>query len=159
MTLIVEDGTGKSDAQTYLSEIGLTAYAAARGITIVGEVSVLLISAMTYVESLDYRGHKNTKLQALQHPRYGLSIDGFLVLTTEIVQVLKDLQAEVAIAIGNGNDPLETVQRAVKRTKVGPIEKEYSDNAAPFVMNLRIKALERKLTSSMGASSFMVRRG
>tara|TARA_R110000744_G_scaffold63183_4_gene130026 strand:+ start:1853 stop:2332 length:480 start_codon:yes stop_codon:yes gene_type:complete len=159
MTLIVEDGTGKADAQTYLSEAGLAAYALARGVSITGNASVLLLGSMTYVESLDYRGHKNTKLQALQHPRYGLSIDGFEILTTEIVQVLKDLQAEVAIAIDSGNDPLETIQRAVKKTKVGPIEKEYTDNAAPFVVNLRIKALERKLTSGMGGSTFTVSRG
>lgn len=159
MTLIVEDGTGKADSQAYLSAIELTAYASARGISIVGDVEVLILRASMYVDALSFVGSKNTKDQAMQWPRLNVYIDGFAILTTEIPKLLKDLQAEVSIAIGNGNDPLETVQRAVKRTKVGPIEKEYADNAAPFVMNLRIKALERKLTSSVGGSTFTVGRG
>jgi hypothetical protein len=159
MTLIIETGAGKTDSQTYLSVIEFTAYCAARGITIVGDVSVLLLRAMTYLETKEYRGFKNTKEQALQFPRYDLYIDDFPILTTEIPRVLKDLLAEVSIAIGNGNDPLETVERSVKREKVDKIEVEYQDNAAPFVYNLRIKALERKLIAGGGASSFKVSRG
>ena len=159
MTLIIETGTGKADAQSYLSAIELTAYASARGISIVGDVEVLILRASMYVDALSFIGSKNTKDQAMQWPRSNASMDGFLIATTEIPNVLKDLQAEVAIAIGNGNDPLATVARAVKKTKVGPIEKEYADNAAPFVYNLRIKALERRLVQSSGTSTFKVSRG
>tara|TARA_R110000772_G_scaffold170373_4_gene282277 strand:- start:252 stop:734 length:483 start_codon:yes stop_codon:yes gene_type:complete len=160
MTLIIETGTGKTDSQTYISEIEMTAYAAARGITIVGDVSVLLLRAALYVEGLSFIGLKNTKEQAMQFPRLNAYIDDFAILTTEIPQLLKDLQAEVSIAIGNANDPLATVERAVKKEKVDKIEVEYQDNAAPFVYNLRIKSLERKLvTSGSGTSSFSVSRG
>ena len=49
--------------------------------------------------------------------------------------------------------------RAVKREKVDVIEVEYADNAAPFVYNLKIKALERKLTGRRGLNGFPVNRG
>ena len=84
MTLIIETGTGNPNAESYISVIEMNAYAAARGITIVGDVSVLLIRAMTYLETKEYRGFKNTKEQALQFPRYDLYIDDFPILTTEI---------------------------------------------------------------------------
>lgn len=158
MTLIIETGTGKADAQSYITAIEMTAYAAARGITIDGDVSVLLLRGMTYMQTLDYIGSKNTKEQALQWPRLNVYIDTFVVTTTEIPQLLKDLQAEVSIAIGNGNDPLATVERGVKKEKVDVIEIEYQDNAAPFVYNLRIKSLERKLVTSSGGSGFTVMR-
>jgi hypothetical protein len=62
------------------------------------------------------------------------------------------------LAIDSGDDPLGTVERAVKREKVDVIEVEYANNAAPFAYNLKIKALERKLTSIRGGISFQVSR-
>jgi hypothetical protein len=46
----------------------------------------------------------------------------------------------------------------VKKEKVDVIEVEYSDSAAPFAYNLKIKALERKLTGTSGGMSFKVSR-
>jgi len=40
MSLIIETGTGKADAQSYITIIEFNAYAAARGITIDGDVSL-----------------------------------------------------------------------------------------------------------------------
>jgi len=117
MSLIIETGTGKADAQSYITIIEFNAYAAARGITIDGDVSSMLLQGMTYLQTLDYIGLKNTKEQALQWPRLNAYIDSFVITTTEIPQLLKDLQAEVTIAIDAGNDPLATVERAVKKEK------------------------------------------
>ena len=158
MTLIIETGTGKADAQSYITVVELSAYASARGITIAGDGSQLLLRAMTYLETRDYTGSKNTKEQALQYPRVNVYIDEFPILTTEIPNILKDLLAEVSIAIGGDEDPLATVERAVKKEKVDVIEIEYQDNAAPFVYNMRIKALERKLLKNTGGNSFAVMR-
>ena len=158
MTLIIETGTEKADAQSYITVVELSAYASARGITIAGDGSQLLLRAMTYLETRDYTGSKNTKEQALQYPRVNVYIDEFPILTTEIPNILKDLLAEVSIAIDGDEDPLATVERAVKKEKVVLIEVEYQDNAAPFVYNMRIKALERKLLKNTGGNSFAVMR-
>ena len=95
----------------------------------------------------------------MQWPRYDVYIDGFTIDSNEIPTLLKDLQAEVALAVDAGNNPLSTVPRAVKKQKVDVIEIEYADNASPFVRNRKIKALERKITYSTEGLSFRTNRG
>ena len=156
MTTIVEDGTIVSNANSYISDADFATYASDRGVTVAGVAAQLLLNAALYVEQLQFIGDKKTKAQSMQWPRNNVYIDGFVVDSDEIPVLLKDLQAEVALAIDAGNDPLKTIDRAVKSTKVGPIEKEFADNAAPFSINLKIKSLERKLTNSTGGASFKV---
>tara|TARA_R110000868_G_scaffold192553_1_gene437116 strand:+ start:231 stop:710 length:480 start_codon:yes stop_codon:yes gene_type:complete len=159
MTTIVEDGSIVAGANSYISDEFLLAYSSSRGITLTGVSSQLLLNAALYVEQLSFIGLKNTRDQDMQWPRTNVYIDSFAVTSTEIPKVLKNLQAEVALAIDAGNNPLNTIERAVKREKVAVIEVEYADNAAPFAINLKIKALERKLTSNNRGSSFQVSRG
>ena len=159
MAIIVEDGSGVLGANSYINGAGLDAYGLARGISFVGDKDVLLTLAALYIEQLPFIGDKKTKAQPIQWPRYNATIDRFNILSTEIPQQLIDLQCEVAIAIGDGDDPLSTVGRAVKREKVDTIEVEYADNAAPFAYNRKIKALEKKLTTISGGLSFRIDRG
>tara|TARA_R110000737_G_C14374187_1_gene449352 strand:- start:104 stop:601 length:498 start_codon:yes stop_codon:yes gene_type:complete len=165
MTTVVEDGSIVAGANSYISDADFSTYANDRGVTInngavvTGKVAELLLNAALYVESLYFIGLKLTKDQDMQWPRANVYIDSFAVASSEIPKLLINLQAEVAIAIDAGNNPLNTIERSVKRTKLGPIEKEYADNAAPFAINLKIKALERKLTGISGGSSFQVTRG
>jgi len=158
MSIIVEDGSIVAGANSYIDGAYLAAYGAARGITFTADKDVLISFAAAYVEGLNLKGDKRTKEQPMYYPVLNLSIDGFIINSDEIPKLLKDLQAEVAIAVGDGDDPLATVARAVKKEKVDVIEVEYQDNAAPFVYNLRIKSLERKLVSNPGGSSFGVSR-
>ena len=146
MALTVEDGSIVTGADSYISVADFQAYNTARGYTLTGDEEQLLLRAMLYVEQLSFKGYKLTKAQPLQWPRNGVSIDGFEVTTSEIPQQLIDLQCEVALAIDGGDDPLGTIDRAVKREKVDVIEVEYQDNAVPFSLNRKIKALESKLT-------------
>ena len=71
MALTIEDGTGVAGANTYLSEDEFAAYASARGKIITGSLEQLIIQAMDYVETLRFRGQKNSSDQALQWPRAG----------------------------------------------------------------------------------------
>jgi len=130
MALIVEDGTGKTDSDTYASEAALAAYAAARGVTIAGTDTELLITAMDYLESKDFKGDKGTQEQALQWPRLNVMIDGYYVDSDAIPQSLVDSQCEIAISIDGGTNPLAIIGRDTKREKVGDIEVEYMDSAA-----------------------------
>jgi len=130
MALIVEDGTGKTDSDTYASEAVFAAYAAARGVTIAGTDTELLITAMDYLESKDFKGDKGTQEQALQWPRLNVVIDGYYVDSDAIPQSLVDAQCEIAISIDGGTNPLAIIGRDTKREKVGDIEIEYMDSAA-----------------------------
>lgn len=141
--IIIEDGTGKTDSNSYASEAELTTYAADRGITITGTNNILLIQAMDYIEEQNFKGDKNTKEQALQWPRFNVWIDGFAINNDEIPQLLKDVQMEAALATDDGNNPLASVDRETKREKIDmAVEVEYMDGARSIKFN---KALETKL--------------
>ena len=159
MAILIEDGTIIAGANSYVTAAYLETYAGSMGETFTIDAEVLINKSALYVESLNHKGRKLTKAQSMQYPRSGVVIDGFAVLTTEIPTLLKTLQCEVAIAINAGNDPLSTIDRAVKREKVGPIEIEYADNAAPFAYNRRITALERQLVGGVDGGTFEVTRG
>ena len=128
-TIVVEDGTGKTDSNSYVSEAELATYAADRGVTIAGTDAILLIQAMDYIEQQPFKGTKGSDEQALQWPRWGVVIDGYYIDTDEIPQLLKDSQMEVALGVDAGNNPLATEERATKREKVDVIEVEYMDGA------------------------------
>ena len=135
MALIIEDGTGKTNSDSYASEAELAAYALKRGVTIDGTDTQLLIKAMDYLEQQNFKGTKGTKEQALQWPRFDVIIDSYWIDTDEIPLLLKEAQMEYALSIDSGTDPSETIGRTVKKEKVSSIEVEYMDGAndSPFI--------------------------
>jgi ATP phosphoribosyltransferase len=159
MTLTVEDGTIVENSNTYVDDDDLIAFAAARGITLTGDEEELLIKAMDYIESLYYKGVKYTATQSLQWPRENVYIDGYYVSNTTIPNELKNGQMQCAIAIDQGNDPLQDLERSVKREKVGDLEVEYTDNSATAVINRKIMNSLRKLLTNGGGSVVNVYKG
>jgi hypothetical protein len=152
-TIIVEDGTVVSGANSYASEAELTTYAADRGITLTAATDVLLIKAMDYIESLSFIGTKSSEGQALQWPRNSVYIDGFYAGSTTIPAALKTGQIATALAIDSEDSPLANVERATKREKVDVIEVEYMDNAAAQTIVKTITAALRKLLVNGGSST------
>ena len=147
--IVVEDGTAKTDANSYISEAELSAYATDRGITVTGTAAVLLIKAMDYLESMDFKGRKRTQEQALQWPRYGVWVDNYYVGEENIPNDLKSALAEIALSIDASVDPLENIDRAVKREKVGDIEVEYMDAALDSVVLSKVSAKLKKLLNNV----------
>ncbi len=79
--IVVEDGTGLANANSYASEAMFVTYCSDRAITIPnGDVRAALIRATQYIESA-YRGRwagsrtKYRGLQSLSWPRYGAYVD------------------------------------------------------------------------------------
>ena len=130
MTLIIEDGTGKSNSNTYASDAEYVAYAAARGRTIATSAAnreIQLIKSMDYIEGhrAKFKGTKNTQAQALQWPRYNVYIDTYYIDADEIPQDLKDAQMEAAIFI-NSDEILKTgTIQNVSREKLDKLEVAY----------------------------------
>ena len=149
-TIVVEDGSGKTDSNSYGSEAGLTTYASDRGIALSGTPAILLIQGMDYIESQPFKGYKYTDEQALQYPRGNVRLDGYSIATDEIPQLLIDAQYEVAIGIDGGTNPLANVERATKSEKVDVIEVEYMDGARDTVY---LAAAESKLSKLLKAGS------
>ena len=152
-TIIIEDGTVVSGANSYASEAELTTYAADRGVTLTAATDVLLIKAMDYIESLSFIGSKGSEGQPLQWPRDQVYIDGFYAGSTTIPAALKTGQIATALAIDSEDSPLANVERATKREKVDVIEVEYMDNAAAQTIVKTITAALRKLLVNGGSST------
>ncbi len=142
MTLEVEDGTGKADANSYVSVAEYRAYAQARGVSLPvddAQVEAQLTQAMDYVESFraKYQGRKtwprpgmdvsHPHAQALQWPRTGVTIDCDYDLPDNVIpQELKQAQMQAALEVNAGLSLMPSSDgRVVKKEKVDVIETEY----------------------------------
>lgn len=117
--MIVTVGTN-----SYITVAELQAYAADRGITLTGDVTILIARSMDYIESRKYIGYKTVSTQALQFPR---------VISTDydsdtVPNEIKTAQCIAAIFIGQGEDLQPVVGQAIKRKKTDVLETEYQDN-------------------------------
>jgi hypothetical protein len=158
MAIIVEDGTGVVGANSYVSVAELEAFAAARGITIVGDPETLLIRAMDYIETLDYCGRKLNSVQSLQWPRYGVWVDGYPYAVNTIPTELKNALMQTALSIDAGVDPLSTIPRVIHSASVGPMSVTYQDGSNTETIR-SINAYISKLIACHGGTSFHVYRG
>lgn len=132
MTLIIEDGSGVENANSYVSVAQAKAYAAARGVTLGSDAVVeqQLIKAMDFLEAFrsDFQGCKTDPAQPLQWPRENVYIDSELFLYDAIPAELKAAQCQLVIEQFNGVDLNPTVSgQFVVREKVGPIDTQYSE--------------------------------
>lgn len=151
-TIVVEDGSGLTTSNSYISAADLDTYASDRGKTISGTQADLLIQAMDYIESFNFKGDKYTDEQALLWPRTGVYLDGYYVTESTIPQLLIDATAEVAISIDAGTNPLSNESRESKREKVGDIEVEYSSGARTSTYLKAAETKLQKLLKSAGAT-------
>jgi hypothetical protein len=141
----------------YVTGSELTAYAAARGVSLIGDADQLVIRAHDYVDGSSFIGTKTDPLQADQWPRENATIDGYLIPNNVIPDfsgggsVVK-MSYETAISIDQGNDPLVLVDNSVKKTveKVDVImtEIEYTDQGRENVISPSIERAAYKLLSA-----------
>lgn len=128
--LIIEDGTGVANANSFVTDAEYTAYATSRGLTVGADAVIRekeLILASDFLESLraSYQGFKTDQTNSLQWPRRGVFIDGFPVLDDSIPQELKNAQIEAA-AFANANDLISNkASQNVESEKVDVIEISY----------------------------------
>jgi hypothetical protein len=161
MAIIVEDGSIVTDANSYITELELTTYATARGITLVGNTEQLIIKAMDYIEILDFAGTKTLKAQSLQWPRLNVLVDGFSIGVDEIPKELITGVIKTCLKIDEGFEMLPDFEQAIKREKVdGAVEVEYQDgtSAEPYYSEINT-ALSKLLDSDSYGFQFSVGRG
>lgn len=134
MALIVEDGTGKADAQSYASEATLVAFAAGRGIVLKADTadkqSVLLTRAMDYLETLEGRfsGSRTTTTQALAWPRKDATLRGVEIAETTLPAPLVKALCQLACYADLTELMPSGDGREVIRKKIGPLETQYSES-------------------------------
>lgn len=168
MALVIEDGTGKQDSQSYVDAAEARAFALARGVELPAApggtdpdpVESMLVRAMDYIESLEPRmkgkrtnANAPTYYQALSFPRAGVRIgcEYEEFPSDKIPANLVAAQCHAVIAIQQGYDlqpVLDPNKQLVKRTKVDVIEKEFfspKDIGAGYGATPTFPALEATL--------------
>lgn len=130
MSLVIEDGTGKSDANSYIGIDEAKVYAALRGVDLGTDETITsnLVLAADYMETTGpYSGERATDEQRLEFPRKNMVINGKTYTGDPIPQRLKDAQAQLLLDIKESG-PLQTSnqQYALKRKKIEGLEWEYA---------------------------------
>lgn len=135
MPLVVEDGTGLANAESYISVADADARHAAFGNSAWSgdnaAKEAALRRATAYIEQT-YRGRwtgrRMTSVQALSWPRYDVVADGFLVPSSVVPDDVANAVADLAArALTSDLAPDQT--RGLIRKKIGPIEKEWDRNS------------------------------
>ena len=109
MTLIVENGSKVTGANTYISLADARTRATALGVTISStdaDAESQLIRATLYVDRkyrARYQGYKVDETQALQFPRVYVVVDDYMIDSDEIPQELIDAQVYAAAELEAGN--------------------------------------------------------
>lgn len=118
--LIVEDGTGKADAEAYVSVADCTTYAAAHGLTFTGDEPAKEARIRRATQYLDaqytFKGEPQTDTQALAWPRTvapGVVPREIVSACCELACKAGDLWADV--------DAAPVIEKTI-----GPITKKYA---------------------------------
>lgn len=130
MALVVEDGTGKADANSFVERAEYIAFAALRGVTVANDAAadVELVKATDKILTMCFKGNPTVAGQALPFPRHEENYNFKLVYPDDEVPVaIKRGQMLLAMAVHDGIDLSPNVVGgiAIKREKIGPIETEY----------------------------------
>lgn len=130
VNLIVEDGSGLPNANTYIDVTFAKEYAANRGIDLGTDdaISANLVLAADYIEAHGpYKGKIHNPQQALLFPRDGLKSRGEDIPDGSIPTKLKQAQAQLLIDIKeSGALMTSNRQFALKRRKLDVLEQEYA---------------------------------
>jgi len=159
MALIVEDGAGLPNAESYVSVADCQAYATAHGLQFAGEASALEAALRNATQYLDtaytYRGQRQTDTQALEWPR--TVADG---VPREVVNACCELAAR-ALKGPLWQDVSSSTMGAATEKTVGPITVKYAE--ATGVRNdgqanyAGVNAMLRRWLASFGSNVKLVR--
>ena len=133
----------------YNETTDLTAYAAARNVTLNETEEVLLTKALDYIELQKYSGTKTDPEQELQFPRNG---------ETDIPEQIKKAQLVCAMIYNDGENPLGSVGQRVLREKVDVVEIQYSDKGNQSTFYPFLTALLADFLEYGSGSNFNMRR-
>jgi hypothetical protein len=166
MALIVENGLGLADAESYISVADADAYHSNRGNTAWAALTTttkeqLLRKATDYMEQvyrLRWLGYRHTETQALSFPRDEVPRKDFTYLNqfsfypNDTVPIeIKNSCAELASRAIN-SDLAPDIARIAKREKVDVLEVEYDANSPAYVIFRAIDNIVAPFLSTSGNS-------
>jgi hypothetical protein len=165
MSLIIEDGTAKTDSESYISVADANIYHANRGNTSWADLDNS-VKEQLLRKSTDYmvaryrtlwRGYRKTATQALDFPRSFCYLEPFVygavgaypyLLADDIVpKQVKNACAELALKANDGALMVDVGQTVI-REKVDVIEVEYDKNSPTQTRYSQIDAMLATLLQS-----------
>jgi hypothetical protein len=173
MALVVEDGTGKSDAESYISVADADTYFSNRGDATwaaleTADKEQALRKGADYLEQAyrsRWKGGRFKNTQALSWPREYARRDEFVndTFLYEVYYPSDEVPTEVAranaiMALKSVSGELaEDLTQSVKREKVDVLEVEYSEYSPQYTRYRAVDLLLQPLLTSSGASHKVAR--
>lgn len=153
MALVVEDGTGRADADALITLASANAYHAAQGNASwtgsdADKETAIRRASAHLTNSYGWQGlRRNGRDQSLAWPRVGVvDAEGLSIAIDEVPVEVKNACAEIALRelVSPGTlNPDFTPSEMIKREKIGPMETEYenarldADAARPVLLIVR----------------------
>ncbi|MEB0226261.1 DnaT-like ssDNA-binding protein [Pseudomonas sp. 10S4] len=161
MTLIIEDGTGKPDAESYASAEDLAMYAVKFGVVIPADVvaqEALLRRAALAMDGKTWKGCKTDSDQALAWPRRGIELDQQIKPDNYLPARIQYGQMALAAEIHQDDiDPVEKRKGAVLMDRVeGAVTRQYA--AIPNTSNRLLPAAPDRPSATQFAD-YLQKRG
>ena len=137
MAIVIEDGSGKSDSEAYISVADATTYFSNRGVTTWAAIATDALREAALRKATDYitatyrdrwEGVRYTEDQALDWPRFGVIRDSWAVVYDEVPVEVARACAELALKSSSGDLNPDLKQSKLSVT-VGPIRTEYDKNS------------------------------
>jgi hypothetical protein len=156
---VVEDGSGKSDATSYVSLNEADQFHENHGSTDWSALSqdekyVALISATSYIDSYFtwVHGRRTNETQALDWPRIGAyDEDEYYFDETEVPQQVKDACCALALR-ASSEDIVSDSERPVKAFKAGSVSVEFEEGTSGLNTYNQVNALLKGLVTGFGST-------
>jgi hypothetical protein len=130
MALIIEDGTGVSGANSYITVAEARAFADLRNLLLPSgdaQLEILIVKAFDYLEALDYKGEEANPPQDASFPRKNLYIQGVLFSESQVPFKLKQAQCQLSFEATSFDLQPTGDGREVLKEKVDVIEVQYAE--------------------------------
>ncbi|MEN9924159.1 MAG: hypothetical protein RL268_285 [Pseudomonadota bacterium] len=144
MALVVEDGTGRADSESYITVAAADTRHTALGNTAWTGTDAAKESALRRATQFmlqryrqQWKGTRLLRAQALDWPRYGAIVDGFDVASSAVPTDIANACADLALR-ALADDLAPDQERVAIREKVGPLETEYSPHASQSVQYVAV---------------------
>ena len=163
MALVIEDGSAKVNAQSYVSVADVATYGATYGLSTTHVDEPTVMRAMRYLEGNYFErwvGIKRTEDQALSWPRaWATRMDGYTASESSVPVEIKN--AVCALAIRSTSDvnltPDITRGDVAIEEEVGPIRVRYATNAPRVTIFRDIDLMLKPLLRSNGTNARVYR--